>query len=81
MQDCDQDYPGDDYMSQCVAYTETIQNDLTLRIQPKPHWVCGKANLCPHRDQERCPAFGGSLQQIREDAKLLVPTSPKEAKQ
>ncbi len=74
MQDTDDTYPGAANMSQLADYTQIIQEIMTLRIQPKPHWVCGKANLCPHRDQERCPAFGGSLQSIREDAKLLLVT-------
>ncbi len=79
MQDVDAYYPGDEYIGHLAESTEVIQSNMTLRLQAKPHWVCGKADLCPHKE-ERCPACGGSLQQIREDAKLLLITSPKEAK-
>lgn len=72
LQDTDDTYPGDEYVWQAVEYTELMVSNMTLRLQPKPHWVCGKANLCPHRDLGTCPAYGGDLQQIRSDAKLLT---------
>lgn len=73
-----EDYPGDEYVAHLAEYTLYTQENMTLRMQAKPHWVCGRADLCPHKET-RCPAYGGSLQQIKDDAKLLVIDSPKEA--
>lgn len=73
-----EDFPGHEYVAHLVEYSEIVESNLTLRTLARPHWVCTRADLCPHK--ERCPAFGGDLRQIREDAKLLLVTEePKEA--
>ncbi len=63
------DYPGIEWMAYLVEYAETIINNDTLRLMPKPHWVCGRADLCPHKDH--CPAFDGDLHTLREHVKLI----------
>lgn len=64
------DYPGDDWMEYKYLYAKTIINDPTLRMMPRPHWVCGRADLCPHKAV--CPAFDGDLHTLWENAKLIT---------